>query len=206
MRFVKNLLLSPYFTLAVALVLVVLARKLSSQTASALLVVSWLLVIVSIFRTPLVSRQILIPRILFTLMLSAAVGLGLCLLAGWRPFISARPLGFSASTSDVEYPLGTKIGGISWCSRFNELRLSIINETESACSNIDLILRPDVPVVSIGQLSNFPDVTFSPADEPIVRAKLHVGATGKNLGMPLVLIASDGGYRVLCKSLPRRVD
>jgi hypothetical protein len=204
MRYFEIFLLSPFFTLAVALVLVVLAPKLSSQTENSLLVISWLLVVASVFRTPPVSRQILIPRILLTLVPSAVAGLALCWLAGWRPVISAHPLGFMAITSNVEYPAGTRIGGIAWGSRFNDLRILVVNETELEFSDIDLVLRPNVPVAGIGQVSNLPNVTFSPVADPVFTQELFVGETRKRIVNPLVLAASDGGYRVLCKSLPRK--
>lgn len=117
---------------------------------------------------------------------------------------STHTLGFAAITSDVEYPVGTNIGAISWISRFRDLRILIINEAGSDYSDIDLILRPDVPVASIGQVSNLPDVTFSPVADNTFSQELFVSATRKRVVNLLVLIASDGGYRVVRKSLPHK--
>jgi len=82
----EGLVLSPWFTYAAALVLIVVAYKVSNQSSIfVVLLIAGVLFAVSIFRTPPISHQSLIPRLLITICVSSIIGLGLCWLYGWRP-------------------------------------------------------------------------------------------------------------------------
>lgn len=111
-------------------------------------------------------------------------------------------LGLLATTSNAEYPVGTTLGGIPWSLRFVELRVNIQNPSAFDYEDVDLKLRPDEPVAGIGQITGLPDVFFTADADTTMRQELVEGATGRRLVNPLVLIASDGGYRIRCKLLP----
>lgn len=112
-------------------------------------------ILLSVLRTPPVSRQDWIPRALATTLLSSVVGLGLCWVAGWRPLLTEFPINLFAIANDGNYPSGTNIGGIDWSDRFVDLRVVITNETASDYRDLDLTLKPDRPVAEIGQLPTY---------------------------------------------------
>jgi hypothetical protein len=73
------------------------------------------------------------------------------------------PLKIKALSNDAEYPPGTKIAGIEWRQKFSELRITIANLTNYDYQDIDLVMRPDEPVVAIGQDSHLLNVYFDDA-------------------------------------------
>jgi hypothetical protein len=115
-------------------------------------------------------------------------------------------LGLFATASNADYPIGTAVGGIKWSNRFTDLRVTINTPSFGDYRNIDLVLVPDEPVAAIGQVTNLPDVVFAPAVDikpSGLGPEFLEGKTGKRTAIPLVLIATDGGYRMRCKELPR---
>ncbi|WP_155969991.1 hypothetical protein [Nitrospira japonica] len=74
---IQNWLALPTLGLAIALVVTVIGARLTTDSANILLAVAWILATISIFTIPPITQSDLIPRILYTLLLSSAVGLGL---------------------------------------------------------------------------------------------------------------------------------
>jgi len=109
-----------------------------------------------------------------------------------------------ATAGSAQYPAGTKIAGILWSLRFVDLRVTILNPSTSDYADVDLTLRPDEPVAEIAQVTNVPDVSFLAGTDLTMRQEFQEGATGKRIVNPLTLILSSGGYRLRCKSLPRK--
>jgi hypothetical protein len=204
MRSIEAFAANPLFGLCVALVLVVIGTKLSTEGEQIILIIAWCLFVLSVFRTRPISEQVVVPRILLALFVSSIAGLGLCLITGWRPLLSRFPLNLFAIVSDGDYPDGTNLGNIAWSTRFSDLRVVVTNQTDFDYRDVDLTLQPDVPIAAIGQISNLPDVSFSPVADSTVSVSLIDGVTKKQRAIPLVLVASDGGYRVRCGLLPHK--
>jgi hypothetical protein len=202
MRPIEAFAANPFFGLCVALVLVVIGTKLSTQGEQVVLLIAWCLFVLSVFRAYPISKQVLGPRILLTLLISSVVGLGLFSIIGWRPLLSKFPLNSFAIINDGDYPVGTNLGNIAWSTRFSDLRVVVINETDFDYRDVDLTLQSDVPIAAIGQISSLPDVSFSPVADPTFSISLIDGATNKQRVIPLILVASDSGYRVRCGLLP----
>ena len=107
--------------------------------------------------------------------------------------------------SNVQYPPGTVLSGIHWNNRFTELRVFFYNNSSVDYHDLDFELIPDEPIAAIAQVTNLPDVSFfGPAIS--IQQQLNIGATGQQIGNPLVLIATNGGYRIRCKTLPRALN
>lgn len=104
--------------------------------------------------------------------------------------------------SNAEYPPGTVLAGIHWNNRFTELRVFFYNNSSDDYHDLDFKIIPDEPIAAIAQVTNLPDVSFS-GPEVSIRQELIVGATGQRIANPLVLVATNGGYRIRCKTLPR---
>jgi hypothetical protein len=80
----------------------------------------------------------------------------------------------------------------------------MINSSNDDYTDLDLKMFPDEPVAEIAQETNIPDVSFLAATDVTMRQEIQNAATGNRLVNPLVLILTTGGYRVRCKSLPRK--
>jgi hypothetical protein len=112
------------------------------------------------------------------------------------------PVSFGAWESRAEYPPGTVLGNITWNSNFTELRVRIDNGSNYEFENLNLIVRPDSLIARIGQISGPCPATF----EDVLQMSQHMVyvnfGSGEQRANPLILIASDSGYRIRCEHLP----
>jgi hypothetical protein len=114
-------------------------------------------------------------------------------------FVSA-PLNFKSLVSNSDYALGAAPGGIAWRSVFVELDFIAINPTDGNYDNIDIWVRPDYPVAEIAQLSNLSDVSFE--DYYGVTNRVTAQDLRSPVGVPLVFLATDAGYKIHCGRIP----
>jgi hypothetical protein len=121
-------------------------------------------------------------------------------------FLRPVPLDIMASVADATYPDGTIIAGVKWRSEFTKLTIEIHNSSSGMVyEDLDLVLKPDQPVAAIAQLSSIIDVSFDTKHALRVDPAFVEGATGNKKAIPLVLVATDAGYRIHCNRLPSRV-
>jgi hypothetical protein len=71
----ETIISNPFFGLGIACLLVVIAWKMNAIWSNWLLVIAWLLIVVSCFRFVPVSTQPIIPRMLWTMLFAAVIGL-----------------------------------------------------------------------------------------------------------------------------------
>jgi hypothetical protein len=111
-----------------------------------------------------------------------------------------------ATASKAEYPPGTTLGQIPWSRRFTDLRVSLLNSGPTEWTDIDLIVTPDAAIAAMGQITSVPNIVTSPvaSTNQTFQIELVNRATGKRTANPLVLIASEAGYRVQCPKLAAR--
>ena len=122
----------------------------------------------------------------------------------WKIVFFDAPLPAFALMVDAEYPSGTEIAGISFRPEFTELDIDLQNPTDKVYEELDVVIRPTDPVAAIAQKSNFSDVSFEDKNE----LAIHLmdlewdqnGSTSK--AIPLVLLATDSGYRMRCSHFP----
>lgn len=114
--------------------------------------------------------------------------------------LADSPLDVVWLANNAKYPAGTVKDGIEWRPEFSELMLSISNGSEHAYSDLNVIVRPDQPVAAIAHVTG-PEVSFEPAT--IITPSIML-LDGKNepLANPMVLAATEGGYRIRCERLP----
>lgn len=60
------------------------------------------------------------------------------------------PLTLSTRNINSTHQAGTSLGGISWSPKYSDLRIVLDNPTDYDFSDVDLILKPDGPVVAMG--------------------------------------------------------
>jgi hypothetical protein len=178
------------------------------------------LIFAKIAQLSIVSQDRFVPRFLFAFLLFGLFGVAIVETVrgvnNWKQRKEAKAPTTVEETkthasamepwiavSSAEYPVGTVLGGILWSNRFSELRVFFVNATAKDYRDLDFTLVPDEPIAAIGQVTNLPNVSFSPAADPIFRQELIEGTTSRRIANPLVLIASTGGYRVRCNPLPR---
>ena len=116
--------------------------------------------------------------------------------------IPATRVSFSALMNQAEHKRGTVIGGIPWSNRFFEVRLDLFNPNPVSVTDLDVVITTDQPIVDVGQVTNLPDVLIYSAKQVTITPELVNPTTGARQAIPLVQIATSGGYRALCKSIP----
>jgi hypothetical protein len=137
---------------------------------------------------------------------TVAVILALAALFSWIYVFVPAPLDLNARATDGEFPAGTVISGISWKPEFTKLEVDISNPTDRSYEDLNLVLRPTTAVAEIAQSTNISDVTFED--------RLHLNQdllninpeTGMRRAIPLVIVATDAGYRVRCGRLSAHQD
>lgn len=118
----------------------------------------------------------------------------------WGFVLAPAPLGVSAYATDGEYPGGTVIAGINWNRGFTEVDVVLKNPTDHAYEDMNVVIKPTSPVAAIAQATNISDVSIEDKFGESVRGVVVGG--GEKKAIPLVLIATDAGYRVRCGRLP----
>jgi hypothetical protein len=113
-------------------------------------------------------------------------------------FVNA-PLDISAFSNSAEYPIGTTIAGISWRPEFSELLVSVRNPSEKNYDDVNLLIRPAFPIAAIAQQTSVPNVSFE--DKNGFTMRLMEVTNANVTGVPLILLATDAGYRMRCSHL-----
>lgn len=139
-------------------------------------------------------------------LLVSAIVIGLAVAFTWSTVFEQAPLPVSAIVTDGEYSAGTVVSGIDWSPEFTELDVDIQNPTDDAYEDLDVVIRPTSAVAAIAQVTNVPDVSFEDKDGISTHAVDYDTRTGNSRAMPLILLATDAGYRVRCPHLPAHGD
>ncbi|MGA7559790.1 MAG: hypothetical protein WBV60_16855 [Terriglobales bacterium] len=145
---------------------------------------------------PEVSLRWRIIGIVIALALMGAFSWGIVFVPGDLPVY--------ALMTDGEYPSGTTIAGIAWKPQFTELNVDIKNPTDNAYEDISLVIRPTEAIAAIAQKSSLAGVTFEDSNGMAMFLLDKELGTGKSKAIPLVLIATDAGYRMRCSKLPAK--
>ncbi len=112
------------------------------------------------------------------------------------------PLEIAAIENNGQHPDGTVISGINWRPEFSELDIRLTNPTTRGYDDLDVLLRADSPIAAIAQQSDLPSVSFEVNNNVRVTAMLKEANSTNTKVIPLVLVASDGGYRIRCPRVP----
>jgi hypothetical protein len=139
-------------------------------------------------------------KVIWKLGMSAVI-LGFASLFTFGFVLVAAPLPISDIATNGEYPADHKIGDIAWRKEFTELDIGIENPTSRAYEDVNLVIRPDNPVAAVTQIGKTCDASIEDADGVMVREGLKP-AVGDSRMNPLVLVATDAGYRIRCAHLP----
>jgi hypothetical protein len=87
-------------------------------------------------------------------------------------------------------------------AKYVELQIFIDNPTRFEYEELNLLVRPDKPVIAVAQMSEYPKTIFQDAKDNRIHLEDIALATGEGKAVPLILIATDSGYRVRCERLP----
>jgi hypothetical protein len=137
--------------------------------------------------------------------LAVAMVLALGLLFTLGTVWVSAPLESVAFASLATYPKGATKAGIQWETAFTELTVTISNGSKDRdYDSVDVLLKPDQPVVHIAQLSNVPGVYFKHAESSHFSAELV--EQSKRQADQANLLASTSGYRVICPRLPAGIS
>lgn len=137
------------------------------------------------------------------------INLGICLIGAsliyfYSPAIITGQLGLTAIFTDAEYAGGTVISGIHWKTEFTELKVHIRNGSSSyPYEDLDLLIRPSQPVAAIIQSTDVPNCFFQ-TKHALSTMQMAV-LNGNKIGNPLVIVATDAGYRLHCSVLPKNI-
>jgi hypothetical protein len=61
------------------------------------------------------------------------------------------------------------LAGIQWRPEFTELQVFIVNSTDKAYEDLNLVIRPTIPVVAVEQVSKIPGVSFEDKNNMMTR-------------------------------------
>jgi hypothetical protein len=126
----------------------------------------------------------------------------LCGAFSWGIVFVKAPLGIAAWVTDAEYPPDSrKIAGIVWRPEFTELQVWISNSSDRNYEDVDLVIRPTSAIAAIAQLTAVPNVSFEDKNGFGVRLMDVNPTAGTKSEIPLVLLATDTGYRMRCQHL-----
>ena len=198
-RQIISLVTNPWVGFALAAIVLVVGWKMAAPGANALLVAAWAILVVSVYRTPLLASLETMPRVLVTALLASALGLGLYYTLWTKT--GRIVLDIVATTSAAERPAGDNIGGIPWSNRYADLRVTIRNISEVDYDSVDLVLVPDVPIMAAAQLSGLPGVWMDFHQIPAVTAEWQ-DSSGSRTAIPHQLLASSRGYSLRVDKLP----
>ncbi len=107
-----------------------------------------------------------------------------------------------ALASDADYPTGTDIAGVPWNARLSELRVWLKNGSANDYEDLNVLIKPDQPVVAVVQTTPWPDVTL--VDQGIMSFYLaRIGPSAKE-AHPTKMLATSVGFRLRCPRLPRK--
>jgi hypothetical protein len=124
----------------------------------------------------------------------------------WAFVFVEAALPIAAIVTDVEYPTGADRYGIKWRKEFTELQVIIENPSDINYDDLNLVIRPTEAVTEIKQRSSVPNVSFTNRRDFSAWVADYNNKTGKATGVPAVLVATDGGYRMQCPHLPARSE
>lgn len=131
---------------------------------------------------------------------------GFAVAFSWGIVFVGAPLDLSAFMLNAEYPAGTAIAGIDWKPQFTEVQLWVSNPTDRGYEDINLVIRPSVAIAKIAQATNVPNVSFEDKNAQTLRMMDIDLGTGKSTAIPLVLLATDAGYRMRCPYLAPKTE
>lgn len=132
----------------------------------------------------------------------AVVGIVIGAFVGFTWFIVLKksPLQIAAFMTDADYPKGSVIAGIQWRPEFTEVQVSITNGSPDAYDDLNIVLRPTMPVAAISQITTLGDVSFE--EKNLFDMRYMSVSGGQKDVIPRDLLATDAGYRVRCTHLP----
>ena len=119
----------------------------------------------------------------------------------WAVVFVNAPLEISAFITDAEYSPGNTIAGIAWRPEFTEMQVWINNSSSKDYDDLTLLMRPDVPIAQIAQLTHVPNVYFEDKNGFNLRMMDFNPTANKATVIPLVLLATDAGYKMHCSHL-----
>lgn len=136
-----------------------------------------------------------------------ALGVFFLLLVGfftWTVVWVPAPVIIKAVMDPSTYPTGSKQFGIPWSVKFSKLHIIIDNQTSMPYEDVDILIKPDAPIVGISQESTIPDISFikNTNTDYFIPGTLFT-KSGKKEGVEYSMLAFDGGYRVRCAKLPK---
>ena len=115
---------------------------------------------------------------------------------------SSAPLNVTALIADAPNQLGASVAGIDIKSDYTMVTLGITNDSDADYNSVDILIRPSSPIIKIAQLTSVPNCFLEP-DNMIEMHQYYLDNIGKTkTENPLVLIATDAGYRFRCSKIP----
>jgi len=124
----------------------------------------------------------------------------------------------SYSMMRSDYAPGTVIGGIAWDSHFTDLRVAITNPSDDAYRSLNISIQPDTwthkaailsappgcELVSLGGNTTFVGRNSSETAAMVTTSVATGFAASTSLDNTFTLLATQGGYRLACVTLPPR--
>jgi hypothetical protein len=168
--------------------------------ASLVLAAAWFAIVYDnhVFKRRLPRKRAIIGRVLFGITFVI-----ISLTARWYhnlPY-NKGAAEFHAIAPVFNYDPGTVVGGITWKAPYRELRFTMANQSNEDFRNLDLVIKPDQPVVDFRQKSGIANVQIDWAD-PNNLELLGIRRDSTKGGNVATRLASTCGVRLRCDAIP----
>ena len=92
------------------------------------------------------------------------------------------------------------IGPVSWKPFFAELDMAFANQTDMTYDRLDILVRPDLYVAGIAQVSNLSDVSFE--DRYGLTTHVFIEDENTKTRLNMEFLSTNAGYKVHCGHIP----
>jgi hypothetical protein len=109
-----------------------------------------------------------------------------------------------AFSNDIDYPSGFVENGIEWSPKYTDVEVSLANSTQYDYSQLDLLIKPQEPVLAASLLATSLTASISRQEDPLysMHLQLYRRSTKQRFDIPTVFWASTAGFRLRVDTFP----
>jgi hypothetical protein len=130
-----------------------------------------------------------------------SAGFTLAAVIGIKVVFVSAPLRVEMLFFHDEQPNIRDLGGIDWRPPYSELRISIWNTSKVDYDDLNILIRPELPVADAAIVGNNYLGASIESEKPVIFVFNISGPAQPKIDKQLVLLASETGFRLRCARL-----